>query len=758
MTQVVPLRTRAHDEATARLRDAVGVADDRALSVSPGHALLAGPCRVHGCRRTGRVGHGLCAAHAEVWVDEGHRDLEEWLPTVAGGPLPCRVDGCNYGRSGRGLCAGHDRRWRQDQGPDLNAWITAASAEGGEHSRCLVRGCRIWASNWDGFCLAHSTRFQLSRGPHSQANLRHLDIRQLKAQRRHEAEAFVQAEQQRNDDCDSVDLSGLQPRLRLEIRYLFQAHLQHGRRRLALSSWALLVHRLDERRVLTLTSAPVASWIATLDLRRHTEAKAILSWGCDQLDRLLTGNGWESEYDRDSWRLSRLGYDGHGHALLRFDQISQPWLRELAKRWTRHRLCTGIAPGGSSLGVRGLTSLSQCLSSLTRSPQGPNELTHEMLQTWVSDLAKDGPAASTRMGLIGQVSVFLREVHRRGWAPDLPSSTMVYPEDFPPRSPRTARGLSEHVMAQLETADALTRLPDRHRLVVEVLMRCGLRSSDGLGLSVDCVVRDSGGHPYLQYLNHKMKRTAFVPIDDDLATQLEEQRRRVLDTFPARPSGLLLFPSPTSNPFGTKRRSSSGLRLVIEQWLSDLRVCDEQGHPVHVTPHQFRHTFGTRLINRDVQQHIVQQLLDHTSPEMTAHYARLNNKTVRNAWAKARLLDVQGNPLPHPNEGDLAAAVWTRRGLEKAKQTLPNGYCGMPLHSPCDHANACLTCPLFITSGEFLPQHRTQLTATLELIDVSKERGHQRLVDANEKVATNLQRIIAACENDANGTEPADAR
>ena len=54
---------------------------------------------------------------------------------------------------------------------------------------------------------------------------------------------------------------------------------------------------------------------------------------------------------------------------------------------------------------------------------------------------------------------------------------------------------------------------------------------------------------------------------------------------------------------------------------------------------------------------------------------------------------------------------------------------------------------------------RTARPATsVELIDVSKERGHQRLVDAKEKVATNLQRIIAARENDANGTELADAR
>jgi integrase len=53
---------------------------------------------------------------------------------------------------------------------------------------------------------------------------------------------------------------------------------------------------------------------------------------------------------------------------------------------------------------------------------------------------------------------------------------------------------------------------------------------------------------------------------------------------------------------------------------------------VHLTPHQWRHTLGTILINRDVPQHVVQKILDHDSPQMTAHYARLSDKTVREHW------------------------------------------------------------------------------------------------------------------------------
>jgi hypothetical protein len=47
------------------------------------------------------------------------------------------------------------------------------------------------------------------------------------------------------------------------------------------------------------------------------------------------------------------------------------------------------------------------------------------------------------------------------------------------------------------------------------------------------------------------------------------------------------------------------------------------------------------LINRDVPQHVVQKILDHDSPAMTGHYARLSDKTVREHWEKARKVNAE---------------------------------------------------------------------------------------------------------------------
>ena len=52
----------------------------------------------------------------------------------------------------------------------------------------------------------------------------------------------------------------------------------------------------------------------------------------------------------------------------------------------------------------------------------------------------------------------------------------------------------------------------------------------------------------------------------------------------------------------------------------------------------------TRLINADVPQHVVKQLMDHTSDLMTAHYARIGKQTVRQHWDQAQRVNIRSPP------------------------------------------------------------------------------------------------------------------
>ncbi|WIV52853.1 tyrosine-type recombinase/integrase [Amycolatopsis nalaikhensis] len=138
----------------------------------------------------------------------------------------------------------------------------------------------------------------------------------------------------------------------------------------------------------------------------------------------------------------------------------------------------------------------------------------------------------------------------------------------------------------------------------------------------------------------------------------------------------------------------STYRVHLAQWLADCDVRDEDGRAVWVKPHKWRHTFATRLINLDVPQDVVRHLLDHSSHAMTAHYARLHESTVRRHWEQARKVGISGQTVHLDTDGQLGDAVWLKDRLARTKQSLPNGYCGLPLKQTCPHANDCLTCPV----------------------------------------------------------------
>jgi hypothetical protein len=140
---------------------------------------------------------------------------------------------------------------------------------------------------------------------------------------------------------------------------------------------------------------------------------------------------------------------------------------------------------------------------------------------------------------------------------------------------------------------------------------------------------------------------------------------------------------------------------------------------------------------------------------MTAHYARLHDTTVRRHWETARKVDIAGHTVVIDAAGPLADAAWAKQRLGRTTQALPNGFCGLPVQKTCPHANACLTCPMFITTAEFLSQHQQHRHQTLQIISAAQARGQTRLVEMNQQVVDNLARIITALEQDTGPTEVA---
>ena len=201
--------------------------------------------------------------------------------------------------------------------------------------------------------------------------------------------------------------------------------------------------------------------------------------------------------------------------------------------------------------------------------------------------------------------------------------------------------------------------------------------------------------------------------------------------------------------------SYSSYRGMLISWLVLCEVRDEHGQPVHLTPHQWRHTFACRLINRDVPQEVIRVLLDHQSTQMTAHYARITDQTVRRRWEQATKVNIKGERVDIDPDGPLAQAQWAKTRYGMATQTLPHGYCGLPVRNSCPHANACLTCPVFLTGPEFLPELREHRGRTLTLTDKAEAEGHTRVVQMNTEVLANLDTMIGEIDEEPAGNADA---
>jgi len=76
----------------------------------------------------------------------------------------------------------------------------------------------------------------------------------------------------------------------------------------------------------------------------------------------------DGEWASDHWDAGRLGIPARrGRGTARFGEISQPWLRDPVKRWSRFRLATGCAFATIDAGALALTRFSRFLA--TRQPQ-----------------------------------------------------------------------------------------------------------------------------------------------------------------------------------------------------------------------------------------------------------------------------------------------------------------------------------------------------------------------------------------------------
>ena len=186
------------------------------------------------------------------------------------------------------------------------------------------------------------------------------------------------------------------------------------------------------------------------------------------------------------------------------------------------------------------------------------------------------------------------------------------------------------------------------------------------------------------------------------------------------------------------------IRKIVKRYFSIAEIRGVDGELVlGVHPHLFRHHVGTSMVNEKIPLTVIQKVLDHGSIEMTAHYARLHDETVKQeVWRWHERVNIRGERIALPVDGPLQEAAWMKERIARAKQALPNGYCGLPLVQSCPHPNACLSCASFLTDGSFRAVHEQQHGETRRLLEKARENNSLRLIEVLERDEQSLSRIL----------------
>lgn len=333
---------------------------------------------------------------------------------------------------------------------------------------------------------------------------------------------------------------------------------------------------------------------------------------------------------------------------------------------------------------------------------------------------------------------FFEDIAAWGWT-SAPQRRLLYLTDLPrlpepmPRAlpPEADRALMAEV-ARLDDAFARTGL---------ILLRAtGMRVGELLDLELDCLVDFEEHGTWLRVPLGKLGTERMVPLDAETVGVLDawiERRGRVRPMPHPRDGHPADFVFVERGRRPTKWRLARGLNRAAER--AGLRRPD--GSPLHVTPHQLRHTFGTSLINAGMSLPALMALMGHVTPEMTLRYARLASPTVRAAYERAMDKVRLRQPLPLAPAGKPVVperVEWL--SSEMLKTRVAHGYCSRHLAAgACPYANICETCDNFVPAPEFAPILESQLADVRTLRDDAAERGWETEVARHGRVVESLE-------------------
>ncbi|WP_299683698.1 site-specific tyrosine recombinase XerD [uncultured Dokdonia sp.] len=279
------------------------------------------------------------------------------------------------------------------------------------------------------------------------------------------------------------------------------------------------------------------------------------------------------------------------------------------------RIERGLSDNTISNYTRDITKLVRFLDTHNIT-KNPISITKEELQKFVYEIAKEvQPRSQARIisGLKGFFNYLIFEDYRNDNPTDL-----IEPPKIGRKLPDTLS--EEEIDLLIASIDLGHPQGERNRAMLECLYACGLRVSELISLQLSDLYFEEG----FISVTGKGDKQRFVPISNHTQKYINLYRNEIrIHTAPKPEYSDTLF---------LNRRGRQLTRAMVFTIIKDLAI--KAGIQKIISPHTFRHSFATHLLQNGADLRSIQQMLGHESITTTEIYMHIDRSQLSDVLHK----------------------------------------------------------------------------------------------------------------------------